>query len=169
MNPSPKYHFTSRLTEELYLRYNHAINFRQPKMKLNRILTSVIATAIIIALLYYFNTFENFQPYVIYIVAAVILVFTYWQFPRNIKKQARQNFRTTNMSIEWEFSFYDDHFEVKSPMGDSSHRYTDLTDIVLTDQDIYLMYAPNMGYCMTRDVCPAGFDLFIENLRNKRL
>ena len=43
------------------------------------------------------------------------------------------------------------------------------TDIVLTDQDIYLMYAPNMGYCMTRDVCPAGFDLFIENLRNKRM
>jgi hypothetical protein len=96
-------------------------------------------------------------------------VFTYWQFPRNIKKQALKTFRANNMSMEWEFSFYDDYFEVKAPIGESTHRYADLVDIVLTDQDIYLLYAANMGYCITRDVCPAGFDLFIENLRNKRM
>lgn len=163
MNGTPKYQFGMRLTEEVYVRYNHAISWQNPKVKINMFLSAGLTAVVGTWALHYCGFFNLIPFYFIYIVPVLLFIFGLWFFRHNIDKSASNAFRANNMEVEWDFRFFDDHFEVAAKAGTSSHKYADLTDIVINDQDIYIMYGAMMGYCIPRESCPLGFPDFLES------
>lgn len=169
MIENPKFRLEVRLTEADYVRYNRVISWREPKTKVLALLMSLLAAGIVTAIFYASNLFTIIPQYVLYFIPVLMFAYTYWQFPKNADKQAARNFHRGNMEIEWDMAFFDDRVEVTANGNKSVHPYKDLTEIVITDTDIYLMYAKIMGYCIRKEECPQALIDLLENERQKKL
>ncbi|MBQ2541442.1 MAG: hypothetical protein II551_07320 [Paludibacteraceae bacterium] len=167
MEEKPKFHFKITLTEEDFVRYNRKLTWRNKITYFNMLLTGVIAVTVTLSVMHYYRLFDTIPSYWQYIIGIALFVFASWQFRRVVDQQAITAFRVNSLGMEWDMQFGSTEFEVDCTAGKSIHRYSDLNEIILTDKDVYLMYKQNAGYCLRKDLCPAGFVEFIEEQKRK--
>ena len=63
------------------------------------------------------------------------------------------------------FRFYRDHFEQDNALGHTSIPYDELTEIVETKTNFYLMVDKNQGMILIKENCTPELTAFVQNLK----
>jgi hypothetical protein len=86
------------------------------------------------------------------------------QNQKKIKKTWNEHPEWHNMGIH--ITFFEDHLTQTTPTASKNAYYSDLSDIIETDTDFYLMTGPEEGSIVVKDRCSSGLIQFLRELKD---
>ena len=92
-----------------------------------------------------------------------------WILFGGMKRRAAKAFRSNKLSenLDYDVSFYDDHFDSVSFRGSSSTPYDKMNGILETPTNFYLMTAPGLGVILRKQDMPDGALEFLRSVKEK--
>lgn len=148
-------------TLEEYIKFNKSAIFTKKKLIFTMILcafASIIASYMIT---------KNILLSVI--ISLIATGFTILIVIVDIKKEIKKAYYS-NKTIDNEISdykFYETEFTETDSHGSTTFPYTDLTRIIETKTNFYLMISNQQGYLIKKDNCSPELIAFLSELKNK--
>lgn len=159
MEPLYTTQFTYTLDE--YVKFNKTAIFTKKKFIFT--ITFCIFASILIGYLMTKNIL--FSVIIFMITAGFTIPIITVDIKKGIKKTYYSN-KTIDNEIS-DYKFYETEFTETDSHGSTTFPYTDLTRIIETKTNFYLMIADNQGFIILKDNCSSELISFLRSLKNK--
>jgi len=160
----PIYTVKSVCTKEEYIRYNRFILNKEAHLGRFYFLFVAIVVIWIIACVIKGQYLECAAPL---LVLAYIAYAFYVRMDRKASKVYDSNETMKDLSAGYEVKFYDDHYEVKTPNGNSAVDYSKIHRVYFTPDNVYLLQGQNVGHILQKENFPEGLEEFLLKLKDE--
>ena len=160
----PLYTTQFAYTLDEYLKYNNAV-LKSQKSFITVYIMFSLSSFVLGAISYYMIKNTIFS---IFFALFFFIVFTI-EFPVVIKKSAKKAYysnKTLDKNIS-NYEFFKDELKETNLHSVNVHKYSELTKIIETKTNFYLMISNQQGYLIKNDNCSPELITFLSELKNK--
>ena len=164
---TPVFTVHSKYTEEEFVRFYRYMAFRPKRVKW----TSGISFGIcfIWLLCGIFGCLFMEMSWVHILLPVAFAAWGVWSLTGNLKRRAVKLYRSGKLSagLEFDMSFFEDHFDTVDPYDQSSIPFDKLHGIYETPTNFYLMTALTSGIILRKEDLPEGGPEFLRGVKEK--
>ena len=164
---TPVFTVHGKYTEEEYVRFYRFIALRPKRVKW--IYGITFGVCLIWLLCTIFGTLVLGMSWLYILLPIILAAWNAWILTGNLKRRAVKAYRSSKLSADLEFdlSFFEDHFDAVDPYDHSSIPYDKLDGIHETPTNFYLMTALSSGIILRKEDLPEGASEFLRGVQEK--
>ena len=159
---APVFTVHGKCTEEEFIRFYRYISLHSKNVRW--VYGGLFAFFVVLTVLYIIRgSFADI------LVPVFCMALWAWILFGGMKRRAAKAFRANKLSenLDYDLSFYDDHFDSVSNHGSSTTPYDKMNGILETPANIYLMTTPNMGVIIRKQDMPEGAAEYLRGVKKK--
>ena len=160
----PVFKVSGKLSEEEYVRFGRFIARGQGRGRWSFILFICLFSVWSIAGII---SFTWWRDWIALLIPLVLLGWYLWTMTIGLNWRLAKAYRKNKLQadLEYELSFFDDHYEAVSANGTSNIPYEKLHKIIETPTNIYLMTAPGQGTILRKEDFPEEGLEFVRKIK----
>lgn len=151
---------TTIMTQEVYERYSWVLLLRRKQLYISIGLLEM--GLLILATVQFWDEepwmFAFFLALMVIVPLALLL-----RYKHQIKRVYKKN--PVWQDAEQEMSFYEDHLIVQTKRGDLTYDYNEISEIIVTEQDFYVMLGKHTGFPIEKSRCSKELQHFLLELK----
>ena len=164
---TPVFTVRGQHTEEEFIRFYRFVALRSKKVRWTYgILFGVCLLWLLCGI--YGNLFLD-MPAIHILLPIAVGVWYVWTLTGGLNRKAAKLYHGSKLSedIEYDMSFFEDHFDAVDPYGNSSVPFDRMHGIWETPTNFYLMTAPASGVVLRKEDLPEGAAEFLRGVKEK--
>jgi hypothetical protein len=157
----PAFKVNGKYTEEEYVRFMRFLVRGQGRGRRSFIIWLCVFSAwLLLSLILYWDVVSVLIP-------LACLALYLWTMTIGLDRRLRRNFRKNKLqaNLEYELSFFDDHYEGVASTGTDNIPYEKMHKILETPTNIYLLLTPGQGSILRKDDLPEGALEFLRKVK----
>ena len=164
---APVYTVHGKYTEEEYVRFFRFMALRPKRVKWTYGI--VFGICFLWLLCTIFGTLFLKMSWLYILLPIVLAAWNVWILTGNLDRRAVKAYRSGKLSADLEFdlSFFEDHFDAVDPYDHSSIPFDKLHGIHETPTNFYLMTALSSGIILRKEDLPEGAAEFLRGVKEK--
>ena len=164
---TPVFTVHGKYTEEEYIRFYRYLAFRTKRTRWSYGLPLAIVVIWLICGIYGYLFLKMSAVHIILPIA--VGAWYVWTLTGGLNRKAAKAYRSSKLSagIEFDASFFEDHFESVDAYGNSSIPFDKLHAIYETPANFYLMTASSSGIMLQKENLPEGAQEFLRGVKEK--
>ncbi|MBQ3766344.1 MAG: YcxB family protein [Bacteroidales bacterium] len=164
---TPVFTVHGKYTEEEYVRFYRFMALRPKRVKWTYGI--VFGICFIWLLCTIFGTLFLEMSWLYILLPVVLAAWNVWILTGNLKRRAVKSYRSGKLSVDLEFdlSFFEDHFDAVDPYDHSSIPFDKLHGIHETPTNFYLMTALALGIILRKEDLPEGAAEYLRGVKEK--
>ena len=164
---TPVFTVHGKYTEEEYVRFYRYIALLPKKVKWT--FGIMFGICIIWLLCCIFGWLFLEMSWVLILLPIAFAAWEVWSLTGNLKRRAVKMYRSGKLSagLEFDMSFFEDHFDTVDPYDQSSIPFDKLHGIYETPTNFYLMTAFSSGIILRKEDLPVGGQEFLRSVKEK--
>ena len=164
---TPVFTVHGKYTEEEYIRFYRFMALRPKRVKWTYGI--VFGICFLWLLCTIFGTLFLEMSWLYILLPIVLAAWNVWILTGNLDRRAVKAYRSCKLSTDLEFdlSFFEDHFDAVDPYDHSSIPFDKLHGIHETPTNFYLMTALSSGIILRREDLPEGAAEFLRGVKER--
>ena len=157
----PVFKVSGKYTEEEYVRFMRFLVRGQGRGRRSFIIwLCVFSVWLLLSFIFYWDVVSVLIP-------LVCLALYLWTMTIGLNRRLSRNYRKNKLQagLEYELSFFDDHFEGVADTGTDNIPYEKMHKIFETPTNIYLMLSPGQGAILRKEDLPEGALEFLRKVK----
>ncbi len=161
----PLFTIKSKNTREEFIRFNRVILNKE----YHYIRSMIIVNTVLVLIGACFLLTEKAAILPTMVFVAVFLIYYNWKLTKGVDKKAAKTFEHNKVEkdLEFQISFFCDHYEITAETGFSDIKYSKLYKIIETATNLYLMYSKNQGVILKKSESSPELIEFLHSIRFK--
>ena len=162
----PAFKVNGKYTEEEYVRFMRFLVRGQGRGRRSFIIwLCVFSVWLLLSLILY--SFLPGEDIISILIPLVCLALYLWTMTIGLDRRLARNFRKNKLQadLEYELSFFDDHFEGVASTGTDNIPYEKMHKILETPTNIYLLLTPGQGSILRKEDLPEGALEFLRKVK----
>ena len=164
---TPVFTVHGKYTEEEYVRFFRFMALRPKRVKWTYGI--VFGICFLWLLCTIFGTLFLEMSWLYILLPIVLAAWNVWILTGNLDRRAVKAYRSGKLSADLEFdlSFFEDHFDAVDPYEQSSIPFDKLHGIHETPTNFYLMTALSSGIILRKEDLPEGAEEFLRGIKGR--
>ncbi|MCH4072705.1 YcxB family protein [Pseudoramibacter sp.] len=164
---NPLYEIEEILTEDEFYKSCQAISAKKIK-RLQMIYLIIGSVFCLCGILFIvspvFSLLEGLIIAVMGVIFSAVLCFNVThQAQKKMEKTWQEHSELHNMDIH--ITFFEDHLTQTTPTASQNANYSDLSSVIETETNFYLMTSPSEGSIIVKDRCSSGLIAFLQDIK----
>ena len=162
----PAFKVSGKYTEEEYVRFMRFLVRGQGRGRRSFIIwLSVFSLWLLLSLILYLSL--PGEDVISILIPLVCLALYLWTMTIGLNRRLARNYRKNKLQagLEYELSFFDDHYEGVASTGTDNIPYDKMHKILETPTNIYLLITPGQGSILRKEDLPEGAQEFLRKVK----